>query len=209
MASGSANVEARVAGCVAAQVSLVEHLQALDGVVSSQPSRLAGWTVGHVLTHVARNADSYRSLLLGRAQYEGGWDQRNAEIDDGAGRGWQALVDDVDSSSAKLAAVFGEISDWDRPVHMLMGAQPARVLPNARQREVEVHRVDLGLGYEFDQVPTDFVGRDLELLRRWWASTPHGTSELPSPVASAPRREQWLWLLGRVDFDGVEPARLL
>ena len=92
---------------------------------------------------------------------------------------------------------------------MLMGAQPARVLPNARQREVEVHRVDLGLGYEFDHVPTDFVDRDLELLRRWWASTPSGAGTLPEPVASAPRIQQWLWLLGRIEFDGVESARLL
>lgn len=91
---------------------------------------------------------------------------------------------------------------------MLMGTQPASGLPNARQREVEVHRVDLGLGYEFDDVPTDFVSRDLEVLWRWWAATSHGSQVLPRPVASADRTRQWLWFLGRIQFDGVEPARL-
>src|SRR3954471_6247500 len=35
----------------------------LDPAVVSAPSALPGWTTGHVLTHVARNADAYTNLL--------------------------------------------------------------------------------------------------------------------------------------------------
>jgi maleylpyruvate isomerase len=55
------------------------------------PSLLPGWTRGHVLTHVARNADGGTRLLTwartGAESYEyPSLEARAAEIEDGAGR---------------------------------------------------------------------------------------------------------------------------
>src|SRR5260370_18147250 len=57
-----------------------------------RPSLLPGWTVAHVLTHVARNADSHRRRAVAAGQgaivdqYPGGHAARNAEIEAGAAR---------------------------------------------------------------------------------------------------------------------------
>src|SRR5262245_7826701 len=56
-----------VAGAAAAHQGL---LAMLDGRLSagaldvSQPGRLPGWSIGHVLTHLARNADSMVRVLV-------------------------------------------------------------------------------------------------------------------------------------------------
>ena len=62
------------------------------------PSLLPGWSVGHVLTHIARNGDSLVWRLEGAAQgelrdqYPGGLEQRRADIEAGAGRPASELV---------------------------------------------------------------------------------------------------------------------
>src|SRR5690349_21068961 len=76
-------------------------LAALDGLteeVARRPSRLPGWTVGHLLTHLARNADSMTRRLRAGARdevvdhYPGGAEQRTGEIEQGAGRPAAELV---------------------------------------------------------------------------------------------------------------------
>ena len=56
-----------VAGCVAAQARLDGALRGLDDAAARRPSLLPGWSVGHVLTHIARNADSVVWRLEGAA----------------------------------------------------------------------------------------------------------------------------------------------
>ncbi|MEJ7801062.1 MAG: maleylpyruvate isomerase N-terminal domain-containing protein, partial [Ilumatobacter sp.] len=97
---GGAEIEREVASCVASQQSLVDHLGCMNEVDPATPTRLPGWTVGHVLTHIARNGDSIVSMLDGNDQYPHGVAGRNADIEDGAGRSWSALVDDVAVAAA-------------------------------------------------------------------------------------------------------------
>ncbi|MSW20314.1 MAG: hypothetical protein F2873_05400, partial [Actinobacteria bacterium] len=101
------DLDHHVNGCGAAHRRLVGHLEALvdsgilNDAVAQQPCRLPGWSVGHLLTHLARNADSHTRVIDGALrgevtdQYEGGAAGRSAEIDAGAARGAQVLVDDV------------------------------------------------------------------------------------------------------------------
>jgi maleylpyruvate isomerase len=79
--------------------SLAEFLTGSDPVDPATPSLLPGWTVGHVLSHIARNADSALRMLDGLAQYWKGWESRDADIELGAGRPWEALVADVVETS--------------------------------------------------------------------------------------------------------------
>src|SRR4051794_19255174 len=49
---------------------LLQTAADLDDAACAEPSLLPGWTRGHVLTHLARNADAYTNLLLGAARGE-------------------------------------------------------------------------------------------------------------------------------------------
>lgn len=115
------------------------------------PSRLPGWTRGHLLTHLARNADSVVRRLEGaladevRDQYVGGLAGRAAEIEAGAGRDLAALVADVRQTSAAVEQICAAMPDdaWGRMTRSVSGeVQPAAQVMFSRWREVEVHLVD-------------------------------------------------------------------
>ncbi len=62
-----------VAGAAAAHQGLLAMLDeqlVADSLDGSAPSRLPGWTIGHVLTHLARNADSIVRVLVATEQGE-------------------------------------------------------------------------------------------------------------------------------------------
>jgi maleylpyruvate isomerase len=131
------------------------------------PSLCDGWTRGHVLTHIARNADGISDTLSGALRgeiverYPGGMAGRNAAIAAGAGRPYAALVADVRDSAARLDRVLGAVHDadgWGLPTAEDRTAA-AWVLP--RWREVEIHRVDLAADYTPDRWPPAFVAEVL------------------------------------------------
>jgi maleylpyruvate isomerase len=154
-------------------------LAGLDDAAVGRPSLLPEWTVGHLVTHLARNADSNTRRLEGaiadevRDQYVGGAAGRETDIQAGAGRSAAELVADVHQSNARLETVIAEVPDdaWGRLGRSLMGVeQPAEILPFTRWREVEVHHVDLGLGYSWADWPEALADRWLpEVL----ATLPH------------------------------------
>src|SRR6478735_6931665 len=90
-----------VEGCAAAHQRLLADLASLEDAEVGRPSLLPGWTIGHVLTHLARNADSQRHVLEAAVRgepaerYPGGPQQRTGDIEAGAGRPAAALVEDV------------------------------------------------------------------------------------------------------------------
>jgi maleylpyruvate isomerase len=87
---------------------LRDTLVGLTDAGARRPSLLPNWTVGHVLTHLARNADSHVRMLEGARrgevadQYPGGNEQRAADIEAGAGRPAADLVADVAGSAGRL-----------------------------------------------------------------------------------------------------------
>jgi maleylpyruvate isomerase len=165
------------------------------------PSLLPDWSVAHLLTHLARNADSVVRRVEGAArgevvaQYPGGHAGRAAEIEAGASRPVRELVDDVVSSSAKVDDAFRSLpaEAWDRLSRSVSGdEQPVSVLPFNRWREVEVHLVDLGLGYQ----PVDWPDA---LIEAW----------LPQLLADLPARTDAkalaAWVLRRGPAPDLEP----
>lgn len=132
------------------------------------PSLCVGWTRGHVLTHIARNADGISDTLSGALsgevveRYPGGWEARNAAIEAGAARPYAALVADVRDSADRLDRVLGAIGDadgWGLPTEH---GDPAESWVYRRWREVEIHRVDLDAGYGPDRWPPLFVTETLK-----------------------------------------------
>src|ERR671912_1751085 len=66
-----------------------------------------GWTRGHVLTHVARNADGLAALIRSAVEGTGetmyaSEETRDADIEAGADRSPAELVEDVEQSAAVL-----------------------------------------------------------------------------------------------------------
>lgn len=202
-------VDAVLESCARSHESLVTWLRALDPVDPARPSLLPSWTVGHVLTHVARNADSHVDLLDGRPQYPS-VESRHADIEAGATRSWDELVDDVETSARALDERWAATTDWSGSATLLSGTRPRHLLPLLRQREVEVHRADLGLGYRFDDLPGEYVRRDLRLMEMLWrARKPMGLTPLPDEALRLPPAVRLAWMMGRVDVDGLGPAGLL
>jgi maleylpyruvate isomerase len=127
------------------------------------PSLLPGWTRGHVLTHIARNADGISDTLAGALhgevvpRYPDGAQGRNAAIESGATRPFAALAADVRDSAERLDRMFGAIGDadgWGLPTEH---DDPAEAWVFRRWREVEIHRVDLAAGYSPERWPALFV----------------------------------------------------
>lgn len=200
--------QAELASSIASHASLMAWLRSLEPVDPAGASLLPGWSVGHVLTHIARNADSHRDLLDGRPQYPS-VESRNADIDLGAGRPWGELVDDVADSAEALDARWSTTSDWSGTATMLSGTRPHHLLPLLRQREVEVHRADLGLGYGFDDMPGEYVRRDLRLMEMLWrARKPMGLTPLPELAMRLAPPTRLAWMMGRTEVEGLPPAGL-
>lgn len=160
------------------------------------PCALPGWSRGHLLTHLARNAEAHRRMALAAAggavarQYPGGGDQRAADIEAGAGRPAAALVEDVTASATALASAWGAMPEaaWQRPIAMLDGVVAAWVGPRSRLTECELHHVDLDVGYHPSAWSPGFVDLALPQVAARMGERARGEAE---PV---PR-----WVLHRTD----------
>lgn len=188
-------------GIATAHAALAQTIAGLAEDVARRPSLLPGWSVGHVLSHLARNADSVVRRLAGAAedrvvdQYAGGKEGRARDIEEGAGRSAAELVADVLRTSADVEealAAFPAVG-WDRLSRSAGGELiPARAVVFARWREVAVHHVDLGLGYAPRDWPED-------LVRLW---LPRAQEQF---LPTADPRDLLAWLVGRGPAPGLAP----
>ena len=135
------------------------------------PSLCEGWTRGHVLAHIARNADGLARAAAGVLDGSGAsmylsQDARDADIEAGAGRSHDDAVADLASSATALREVLGRLG----PVHAEVGIPrvtdgpvffTADALPKMRLREVVYHHVDLDAGFGFGDLPADLLLRYL------------------------------------------------
>ncbi|HZR48605.1 MAG TPA: maleylpyruvate isomerase family mycothiol-dependent enzyme [Streptosporangiaceae bacterium] len=148
---------------------LLVTVESLDDGAIAEPSLLPGWTRGHVLTHLARNADGLRNLLIwARTGVETpGYrskQARDADIEAGAGRAAAEQLADVAASAAAFAseAVRVPAEAWQTAVSMVQPEMfPARLILPKRLIEVELHHTDLGSGYTRADWPAAFAEMDL------------------------------------------------
>lgn len=120
------------------------------------PSLLPGWSRGHVVTHLARNADALGNLLhwaeSGQVRYM--YDspvRRDADIDQGAGRSAHDLRVDSAAAAGRFLQAVNELDvrHEDAQVARAPGGEPfpARTVATLRWIEVDVHHADLGAGF--------------------------------------------------------------
>ena len=161
---------------------------ALDDARAAAASRLPGWTRGHILTHLARNADGFRNLLIwARTGTETpmypGEEFRDRDIEAGATRPAAELTADVRASAATFATAAGELpaAAWDAPVARRGVTFPARAVLPRRLSELEIHHVDLGTGYGPGDWPPDFVQVTLARVADDFAGRPDVPALLVRP----------------------------
>ena len=179
---------------------------AIDDAIARRPSALPGWTVGHVLTHIARNADGVRNMITAAARgevglmYPGGVEQRNADIEAGSGRPAGELSADVQAASAALDAAWPLLSAdaWrDGVGRGPFGDRPVSALPFVRWREVQLHALDLGLdAFGVDDLDPDYVARELAMQEP--AFRARTDSELPAAALALTPARRLAWLTGRL-----------
>jgi maleylpyruvate isomerase len=146
-------------------------LRALDDLSDEQaaePSRLPGWTRAEVITHLARNADALRGMVDAAARGEVGVmypsvDARAQGIAAGRGASASELRADLRGAHDRLVDAWSALPDdrWDR-VGRASVSRTMREFVWARRREVEVHHVDLDLGYESSDWPVGVVAGALD-----------------------------------------------
>ena len=129
------------------------------------PSALPGWTRGHVLTHLARNADSLVNLLDGARtgrdipQYASPA-ARDQGIEDGAARPLDLQLADLHESAERFTLAAAALDDaaWSTEVRHRTGyVFGAFEIPWRRLIEVEYHHVDLDAGYTPAHWPERFA----------------------------------------------------
>lgn len=188
----------------------------------AEPSRLPGWTRGHVLAHLARNADALVNIFTGRRMYASA-EARDADIERDAPRPLDVQLADVRESAARLLQAWAATADWARTVELRNGVtDTAAGVPFRRWIEVELHHVDLRIGYELEDLPAEFTEREITFLADRFAGHPEvppttitdGTrawstgsaAAEPAVTVTGPAPELLGWLAGRRDGAGLTVA---
>jgi maleylpyruvate isomerase len=190
------------------------------------PSRLDGWSRGHVLSHLSRNAGALTNLLtwartgVESRMYSSPTDRAEG-IEAGAGRALGEQQADLAASGARFLRAAQAVPEERRSFVVLSGQGreiPAHEVPWLRVREIWLHLVDLDAGYDIDALPGAIAWALTTDVAGWMTSrTPatvdlradgHGTVRLgPGAAAdsviggSAPRLAGWL--TGRAGPDGL------
>jgi maleylpyruvate isomerase len=209
-----------------ATADLIRDIDGLSEADVRAPSPLPGWTRGHVLTHLARNADGGTRLLnwaaTGVPSYEYESHQaRAAEIEEGAGRPAKVLIADVRDSADAFQTAAEEVPEqgWQRTVTYTGGHQvPSTSIVPLRLGEVHVHHVDLDIGYRPADWPIAFVSEYLDMGASGLGGFPEFSVRLEATdtgrvfepngaaeVVAGPEYAILAWLIGR--SDGEELAR--
>jgi maleylpyruvate isomerase len=209
---------------------LLTSADALTDAQAAGPTRLPGWTRGHVLTHLARNADGFCNLLAWartgvKTPMYPSEAVRDADIAAGAGRSAAELAADLRDSSARFAAAAAGVTaaDWAAQVARRGDTFPAREILNRRWSELEFHHVDLDAGYRPADWPAAWVAQELPHVAESFAGRPDmppcqlfpdgwpdrltvGPASPHTPGVSV-RGAPWAllaWLSGRADGTGLQ-----
>ncbi|MFI5675962.1 maleylpyruvate isomerase family mycothiol-dependent enzyme [Streptomyces cellulosae] len=199
---------------------LLTAVAELDNASVAEPSRLPRWTRGHVLAHLSRNADALVNVLQGRPMYASP-EARDGDIERDAPRPLDVQLADLRDSAARFQEAGAAPADWSRTVELRGGVtDSASRVPFRRWIELELHHVDLGIGYELEDLPEEFTQRETEFLTERFTGHPDvppthltdgtrawstGRRETSTPeitvTGSAP--ELLGWLCGRRDGSGL------
>ncbi len=177
------------------------------------PSLCEGWTRGHVLSHLARNADGLARLVRGTVEgtRETMYDSqavRDGDIEAGAGRSADELAADVETSGAALAAELPRLrpEHADHPIERVPGVIRGNAADVAmmRLREVTWHHVDLDAGFGFADLEPElqqvFLEEEVARLR--------AEDDAPDITLRSTEGDEWSVGVGTTEVRGDRAALL-
>lgn len=194
------------------------------------PSRLPDWTIGHVVSHLARNADGLRRVLLAAQsnQQIQPYDSPEARVNDiqaGAQRDTEAIAEDLRTADQQLSNTIDGLgaATWEFTVDLGRGGPTtADVILAARLGEVELHHHDLGVDGGLDLLDDAHANRLLAALMRSYVRTrdvigitlvPDGNEVIRirggGQEVAGTSIELVRWLSGRSDGSGLRTAGAL
>ena len=202
-----------VAGCAESHQRLLQTLDSLTDDQCREPSALPGWTRGHVLSHLARNAESHVHVLQCAArgevgeQYVGGAKARKEGIETHALDSAESLVASVRKSIYALEGQWAATNSEGWQGHGVNSAGATIAMSDIvflRWREVEVHHADLALAFTFANWNSTYVRYELDRqVMMWRASKPMGLTPVPKIALQLSPNERLAWFLGRTEVEGL------
>jgi len=201
-------------------------VRTVDGMAEAEyadPSLLPDWTRGHVVAHLALNAEGLAAALAGLVEGRSvpmyaSQEARDADIAELGTAEPEALrsrlLGGVTDFTDAVAAVPDEA--WDTDIERTPGriSFKARAVPQMRHREVEIHHADLGLSYTRADWPAAFAVRLIESVAKRDLSQPmtvhaadldrtwHIQGQGGPTVTGSAADLAW-WLTGRGNGDGL------
>jgi maleylpyruvate isomerase len=145
---------------------LIRTTDALADDAYATPSGLPGWTRGHVLAHLALNAEGLAGALGGivegdRVPMYASQEARDGDIAHLGGASPSAIRDRLLGATTALADALDAVPDdrWGAVVERVPGGRTftAGDVPGMRLSEVEIHHADLGAGYGRGDWPPAYV----------------------------------------------------
>jgi maleylpyruvate isomerase len=202
----------------AATRRLVRTVDGLPEHAYAEPSLLPDWTRGHVVAHLALNAEGLAGALRGLTEGRSApmYPSQEARDSDIAALGKAApevirsrLLGGTTDFASAVTAVPEEA--WGVDVERTPGGRTfkAGAILGMRHREVEIHHADLGLGYTHADWPQQFAVRLLEAMAERKRPAPFSVHALDlgrtwhlgngGPTVSGTAAELGWWLTGRGD----------
>lgn len=206
-------LDRQVEGCAQSHQLLLEVVDTLTDEQCREPSLLPKWSRGHLLSHLARNAESHAHLLecaeRGEIaeQYPGGPVARENGIQSHAHDSARELVAALRASIYSLEGTWARASAvaWQGSGRQATG----NIIPLAdivflRWRECVIHLTDLDVGIGPDKWPALYVRMELDRQEKLWASRqPMGLTTLPDAAKQLPDATRLAWLVGRAHPEGL------
>jgi len=205
---------------------LLRTVDSLTGDQWSEPSLLPGWTRGHVVAHLALNAEGLARAVDGLAHervvpiYESN-DRRDADIEELSTADAPEIRERLFAAGQLLRDALGSLdeSQWAGTVARLPGGPfwSVSTVPGIRRREVEIHHADLDAGYGRRDWPPDFAVELLDAVTVNHADSPdsavftaRATDTVRSwsvgaeqPVVEGTAADLGWWLVGRGTGEGL------
>lgn len=192
---------------------LLETVRLLPPDSIGDPSLCPGWTRGHVLSHIARNADGVVNLATAVTTGQhlpmyASPEARDADIEAGSGRPLAEQLADLEAGAQRWREAAATLGDEHADVRVeSRGGATVRggYLPFMRLRELVFHHVDLRAGFSFADVDDDdvlkaFLDDEVKRLTR--------NAETPSMTIRTDEGDAWSIGDGQPTVSGSRAAVL-
>ncbi len=209
---------------------LTRSVDTLQGEGWAAPSLLPGWSRAHVVAHLALNGEALGEVLAGVIEgepvpmYES-QERRDTDIEELAAAEPAELRERLLASLTRFLETVQAVPEdaWAGRFERTPGGPelPLDAVPLMRVRELEIHHVDLRVGYSPDDWPIDFAEvvvngmvkrldpepafriAPLDTRRTWDV----GAADDDSPVVTGRVARLAWWLTGRPPGEHVHNSR--